>query len=189
MTMLLVALAAAALQAAPAPMVPAAPVARFTDLPNVTVTYYNVTGASLRELHASLDRQSRRDPATNKAVPATSEWSLKAAVNTSTTAGRCRITGVTLNFAGSARMPRLVQPADKPLDPALLAREQRYVAALEARQVAQLRLAYDRLPEVRRKIAASSCQGWKPVAAAAIDQVKREAALARARNPLPPPTL
>lgn len=175
--------------AAPVTLAPAAPLARFADLPNVTVTYYDVSGRDAREVHHSITQRAPRDPATGRPVPATSDWSMKAAVSTSTTAGRCTITAARLDFAGTARMPRLVTTNGQPIPPALLASWQRYAAALEERQVAQLRFAYDRLPQVERAIRASNCRDWKTVAAAAIDKVRRDKAEARARDSTPMPEL
>ena len=167
--------------------VPATPPARFADLPNVVVTYYDVSGKNVREVHASIDRQATRDSTTQRAVPATSEWSVNAGVKTSTTGGQCKITGATVNFAAKARMPRLVQAGEEPINPALAASWQLYAAQLEARQVAQLRFAYDRLPQIEQQILASSCADWKKVAASAIDKLKAEKAAAP--DTTPPPVL
>ena len=188
MPLILTALLAAAAQ--PAAVTAAVPAGRFTDLPNIAVTTYDVTGRNVREVHASIAEQAPKDPATQRPIPATSDWSIAAAVDTLTTGGQCQIGGVRLKFSGSARMPHLIAPpTGEPIAPELQAAWNAYVAALEARQVAQLRFAHDRLGQVEQAIRASGCANWKAATAAALNRIKAEQAAARAADPTPPPQL
>ena len=156
---------------------PTVPLATFRDLPNVAVTYYDVAGRSIAEIHKSLTTASPRDPATRKPMPATSSWSIGASVKWSKTGATCTITGVTLNFTSTATLPRLVVQKDTPVP--VLAAWNRYVAQLEGRQAVQLRFAYDRRGEVERAILASSCDGWQAAADAALTRLEERQRLAR----------
>ena len=187
MSLSLLTLATAALQAAPAPA-EAPRLGRFSDLPNVTVAHYDVQGENVRAVHKSIDEQAPRDPATNRAIPATSDWSVSALVQTGAAGPQCKVTTAKLNFAANAKLPRLVPMGAAPIAPSLLARWQAYVAQLEDRQVAQLRFAHDRLGRIEQEILASSCNDWKAVATAAIDKLKKDKAATRAKA-LPPPRL
>ena len=164
----------------------AAPLAKFSDLPNVTVTYYDVQGENVRAVHKAIEAAAPRDPVTNRPVPATSDWSVSAAVGTDTSGAQCKIANAKLNFAASAKMPRLMPIGANPIDPVLQEKWGRYVAELEARQVAQLRFAYDRLAPIEQQILATSCKDWKSVTTAAIDKVKKDKAAARASASAPP---
>jgi predicted secreted Zn-dependent protease len=145
---------------------------RFADIPNVAVTYYEVTGNDIPEIHKSLSKAAPRDPATRNPMPATSSWSIGAAVKWSRKGDRCTITGVTLNFTGKAAMPRLIAGKDTPAP--VLAQWNRYVAQLEARQAGQLRFAWEHRGTVEQAIGKSSCERWQAAAAAAIADVNQE---------------
>jgi len=160
---------------------PVVPLASFGDLPGVAVTYYDVTGRSIAEIHKSLTRTSPRDPTTRKPLPATSSWSIGASVKWSKTGSRCTITRVTLKFTATATLPRLVVQPETPAP--VLAAWNRYVARLEARQAGQLKFAYDRRGEVERAILASSCEGWQAAADAALTRLEAQQRLARQADP------
>ena len=181
---------ASLLSSAPTGAGPPTPLGKFSDLPNIDVTYYDVTGENVRAVHRSIEAKAPRDPATNKPTPATSDWSITAAVDTVTTGGQCQISGVKLSFGGRAKMPRLLQADDPaPISPELLATWQNYSAQVEARQVAQLRFPYDRLGQVEREIRAGSCGDWKAATSTAINRLKQEQAEARERDTTPTPKL
>ncbi len=164
-----------------------APLATFRDLPNVAVTYYDVTGRNLTQIHKSLTGAAPRDPATRKPIPATSSWSIGAAVKWSKTGAQCTITGVTLTFTSAATMPRLMVQPETPAP--VLAAWNRFVAQLESRQAAQLKFAYDRRGEVERAILASSCDRWQEAADAALARLEEQQRLAREADPSAQPKL
>src|SRR5262249_45557629 len=142
-------LALAALQ--PAAETPA----RFTDVPGVEVTYYDVAGQNLPQIHKAVQKAAPRDPATQQALPATSSWTVAVAVQSSTTGNVCRVTSAPLKSRGQAVMPRLHIDKDPPAP--VVAAWNLYVARLESRQAAQLRFAYNRMGEVERAILGSPC--------------------------------
>ena len=165
----------------------AAPLTAFRDLPNVAVTYYDVTGRTVPEIHTSLTDAAPHDPDSRKPIPATSSWSIGATVRWSKTGARCTITGVTLKFTATASLPRLVVLEETPAP--VLAAWNRYVAQLEARQAAQLKFAYDRRDEVERAILASSCDSWQAAADAALTRLEEQQRLARDADPSAQPKL
>jgi predicted secreted Zn-dependent protease len=164
-----------------------APLTTFRDLPNVVVTYYDVTGRTVPQIHTSLTGAAPRDPESRKPIPATSSWSIGAAVRWSKTGVRCTITGVTLKFTATASLPRLVVQEKTPAP--VLAAWNGYVAQLEARQAAQLKFAYDRRDEVERAILASSCESWQAAADAALTRLEEQQHLARDADPSAQPKL
>lgn len=155
------------------------------SIPNVTVAYYDVSGADVRAVHQALEQSAPRSPGTNMPVPATSDWSIKAKVDTRTTAGKCTITGATVMFSGTATLPRLRPANGAAIPPGLAAAWQSYSTQLEARQAAQLRFAYDRMAQVEQAIRASSCANWKAAASAATERLKKQQAQAVIAMPAP----
>lgn len=151
---------------------PLAPKARFIDVPGVAVTYYDVSGHDVGEIHRSLAKLAPRDPRTKQPIPAISSWSVKAAMKSLTAGGHCTITSATLQFHASATMPRLV--IDKDVPPKLVGVWNRYAAELEARQAAQLRFAYERLSLVERSLAGIRCDKANAVAEAGLARIKSQ---------------
>lgn len=160
----------ALMQAAPSASEADAPIQALAGLPNVEVTYYEVTGKDVPEIHRSLNRAAPRDPVTGNRLPATSSWSMSAGAKWTRTGERCELTEVNLRFAATANLPRLT--ADPETPPPVLAVWNNYVAQLEARQAAQLRFAYDRRDSVEQAIRRSGCSGWEAAASAAIARIR-----------------
>jgi predicted secreted Zn-dependent protease len=151
---------------------PAAPLKRLSDIPGVTVSYYDVVGTTIPQLHDWLQKHGPRDSQTQKVTPTTSSWSIGSAVKFSKAGGRCRLTGTTIKFTGSVQLPRL--GAGVQLPAAALFSWNAYVAALEDRQARRLGLVNDRLGEVQRAIMQSNCDNWQKAADAAITRLGAE---------------
>lgn len=166
--------AAAALASAQATPPPHAPT--LANLPNVEVTYYDVTGKDVPEIHRSLARAAPRDPETGRRLPASSSWSMSAGAKWTTTGKKCDLTTVNVSFTAQATLPRLLVTEETPAP--VLAVWNDYVARLEARQAALLRFAYDRRDSVDRAIRRSGCYGWEAAATAAIARIKDQQLLA-----------
>ncbi|NUR45807.1 MAG: DUF922 domain-containing protein [Sphingomonas sp.] len=169
-----------------APAVPAV-TRKLSTIPGVTVSYYDAVGKNVRELHDWLDRHGPRDPQTHRVLPATSNWSISSGIKFSKTGGQCTITGATVKFTATARLPRLA-PGQK-LSPEVLATWNSYVAALEDRQAAQLAFVYDRVGEVQSAIMRSNCANWQKAAGAAIDRLGQGQAAAFRPDPKTQPKL
>jgi predicted secreted Zn-dependent protease len=178
---------AALAQAAPSPPAASAPVPALASLPNVEVTYYQVTGKDVPEIHRSLVRAAPRDPATGKRLPATSSWSMSAGAKWSRTGERCELTAVDLRFAAKASLPRLLVTEETP--PAVLAVWNDYAARLEARQAALLRFAYSRRDRVEQAIRRAGCYGWEGAATTAIARIRDQQLLAFKNEMRNPPKL
>ncbi|HKX92292.1 MAG TPA: DUF922 domain-containing protein [Sphingomicrobium sp.] len=143
----------------------AAPAARFADIPNVAIIYYDVAGNDIPEIHKAVAKAAPREPETNRILPATSKWSVAVKARSTTTGGRCRIDAVTLDFRGEAVMPRLAVTKDVP--PPVVAAWKAFVAQLEARQAAQLRFAYERIGEIEQAVRGARCDRAEAAADAA----------------------
>jgi predicted secreted Zn-dependent protease len=157
-----------------------APAAKFADVPNVAVTYYEVLGKAIPEIHKAVAKAAPRDPETNRILPATSKWSVAVAVKSTTTEKRCRITDVALDFRGEAVMPRLAVGEGVP--PPVIAAWNAYVAQLEARQAAQLRFAYDRMGEVEQAVRGARCDRAEAAADAALAKLQEQQRAAFAQD-------
>lgn len=161
--------------------------ARFSDLPNVAVTYYDVPGRNLVKIHGALARLGPRDPATHKVLPATSSWTVGVKVRSRTTGRQCAITGVDLLFRGAATMPRLLPDKDRP--PPVTNAWNAFIVRLEARQAEQLRFAFQRMDGVRQAVLASSCSKAEAAADAALAKLEEQRRLAFSQDPKDLPRL
>jgi len=156
-------------------------------IPGMTVRNYDVRGTTIREIYNSLAAAAPKNPATAQPLPATSNWSMKVATQSTRTGDKCAITGATATFTGEATLPRLV--ADPAIPPAVLANWNSYLAQLDARQAEQLRYAYEHRSEIEAAVRASSCDNWRPAANAALDQLRAQARLVRNTDPAAQPVL
>ena len=146
--------------------------AKFSDVPNVTITYYDVAGRDIAEIHRAIATAAPKDPVTHASLPATSSWTVRVAVKSETVANRCRVTGATLNFRGQAVMPRLLIGEDVPAR--VVAAWNIYLAQLEDRQAAQLRFAYERTSDVERAVLGSRCDRSESAADAALARLQEQ---------------
>lgn len=173
--------AAAPAQTAPAPApVQATPLPSLAEIPGVVVRHYDVTGATIEAINASIAAQRPSNPATGTAIPSSASWSIGTNIKKATTGDACKITGATATFRAEVVMPRLVNASAVP--PAVLARWQAFVASLEQQQAAGLLRPYQRLSEVERAVLASSCEGADEAAAKAIAEITKA-------PPPPPPAV
>ena len=143
-------------QAAPA-AAPAAPVLQtLSQIPGVTVQYYDITGKTIPELNAAI--VARRPAGANgRPNPSSSTWSISTSLRKATTGNQCKIVGATPRFTGTVVLPRLASTEGVP-EP-VLKQWQNYVANLEHQQAVALRQPYDRLREVEQAALASTCEG------------------------------
>ena len=148
------------------------PLAKFSDVPNVAIAYYDVAGRSIAEIHKAIAKAAPKDPVTQATLPATSSWTVRVAVKSETVGKRCGITGATLNFRGQAVMPRLL--IDKDVHAPVIAAWNAYLEKLEARQAAQLRFAFDRMGDIERVVLGSRCDRSEAAADAALAKLQEQ---------------
>jgi predicted secreted Zn-dependent protease len=154
------------------PPASATPLKRLSDVPGVAVTYYDVAGTTIPQLHDWLQKHGPKDAQTHKVTPATSAWSVGASAKWSKTGGQCTLTGATIQFTATVQLPRLAPGAQLPA--AALSTWNAYVAALEGGQAERLAFVHDRLGEVERAILRSNCDNWQKAADAAITRLDQE---------------
>ena len=162
---------------------PGGALARFSDVPNVSIDYYDVAGREIAGIRKAVARGAPRDPQTNRILAASSAWTVAVKVRTLTSGSSCTVTGAILEFRGSATMPRLAADPERlaPVAAAWAA----YAAQLEARQAAQLRFAYEHLGDLERAIRASRCGQAEVVTAEVLERLRERQRLTfaeQARN-------
>ncbi len=123
-------------------------------IPNLDVEYYDVSGRSVAEIRAALNRVRPTDPNDGQRVDAVNRWYISWRWPGNGRGG-CDLARTELRFSATLRMPRLVNTAVTPR--AVLARWNAYRVALERHEAGHLRHAFDNLGSVRRAIRASSC--------------------------------
>ena len=169
---------AALAQPASVPTTPvAAPaVSPLTQIPGVTVTYYDVAGATPEAINASIIERGPRNAA-GQFTSATATWTIGASLQKATTGTECKVVGATPSFKAEVTMPRLV--GIEALPAPVAQHWQSFYTSLEQQQAEQLRYPYSRIGEVERAILASSCEGAGAAGTQAIEDI-RTAVKARA---------
>ena len=123
-------------------------------IPNLDVQYYEVSGRSVAEIRASINRQRPRDPNDGQAVDAVNRWYISWRWPGDGRGG-CDLARTELRFTATLRMPRLVNRAQTPR--AVLARWNAYMVALARHEAGHLRHAWQNMGQVLRAIRASTC--------------------------------
>jgi predicted secreted Zn-dependent protease len=176
--------AAAAPAPTPQPSVPAVPGRMLGDLPNTTITYFDVTGRNFKAINKSIEKHLKPAAGGQSAAGQTG-WSINATFRKVTSAGQCKVAEAKANFSAKVVLPRLVP--DRAHKPELLAAWRTYLADIENTQAADLWFIYDRIGNVEKAMLASSCDGVQSAGAAAINRIRAEAAeFRRSKSPAAP---
>lgn len=139
-------------------------------IPNLDVQYYDVSGRSVGEIRAAINRVRPRDPNDGLAVDAVNRWYISWRWP-SNGRGGCDLARTEMRFTATLRMPRLVNRAATPR--AVLVRWDTYMAALERHEAGHLRHAYDNMGSVLRAIRASTCNQANEAGRAAVRVLAR----------------
>jgi predicted secreted Zn-dependent protease len=99
----------------------------FAGIPNVTFTYYDVTGRSPDDVRKDMNTKRFVDPSDNKPVDSLSQWRFGWRMMRSAD-GQCDPSSITLNFTAEVKLPRLTGMDGLPKK--TVERWQRYYAAL-----------------------------------------------------------
>ena len=133
---------------------PAPSTGPLAGIPNLDVEYYDVSGRSVAEIRASINRVRPRDPNDGQAVDAVNRWYISWRWPGDGRGG-CDLRRVELRFTATLRMPRLVNLAQTPR--AVVARWNTYMAALERHEAGHIRHAWQNMGQVLRAIRDSTC--------------------------------
>jgi len=176
MNSMLLAISVALQSAAPAqPAAPAAPSARsLQSVPNVTVSYYAVTGKDMKAINKSIQKQRPKDPATGQVNTGGTSWNVSPSFRKTTTNGVCKITDVTTDFSAKAEMPRL---ANENMVPAAVLQDWRtFQAGMERDAAARLWFVHDRIGGLKQTMMGKDCDQAIKEGAAFLEKLKAEAA-------------
>ncbi len=137
----------------------------FADIPNLEVTYYDVTGNSVGAIRKAIDAVRPRDPNDGTGVDAVARWRIgwrwPRMAN-----GTCDLARAELRFSATILLPRLAEPQRVPR--AVLARWDSYMAALKGHEAKHIRTAWMNSGRVLDAIRASDCAGANEAGKAAI---------------------
>jgi predicted secreted Zn-dependent protease len=158
------ALLLAALLAAPDP----APAA-FAGIEGLHVLQYDVHGRNWAAIGRSIAAQGL-GRTNGLEVAAKTVWRVRWNAKSLVAGKSCRIVGVSLDYAITATLPRLV---GHHLDPALRRRWRTYLRTLETHEAGHARYAYRHLADIKRAVLASDCAHVARNGRAAIDAINR----------------
>ena len=139
-------------------------------IPNLDAQYYEVSGRSVAEIRAAINRVRPRDPNDGQAVDAVNRWYISWRWPGDGRGG-CVLARTELRFTATLRMPRLVNLARTPR--AVVVRWNNYIAALERHEAGHLRHAYDNMGSVLRAIRAGNCASANEAGRAAVRVLAR----------------
>jgi predicted secreted Zn-dependent protease len=170
LTIGLIAAAPGVSQTAPTTVATVPAVSPLSQIPGLTIQYYDVSGRTVREMRSSIEAQRPKD-ANGQVLPTAVKWSIGTNVKTQVQGTACRVTGATATMKSEVVLPRLVTV--KGVKARELAQWQAYMTSIEAQQAARLRAVRSRLPEVERAILASTCEGADAAANRAIAEISK----------------
>jgi predicted secreted Zn-dependent protease len=170
-------LLALALQAAPAAqpvLPPPATAARsLKDLPNLTISYYDVSGKDMKAISKSIAQQRPKDPATGQVVTGGTRWNLAPSFTRRTTDGVCKVVDVKTEFKAGADLPRLTNEAS--LSPDVVSAWRAFQADLERDAAAKLWFVHDRMAGLSSAMMGKDCAQAEKDGAAYLATLKAEA--------------
>lgn len=126
----------------------------FAGIPNLTFTYYDVTGRSPDDIRKDMNAKRFVDPSDKKPVDSLSSWRFGWRMMRSSD-GRCDPSSITLNFTAEVKLPRLTGADNLPKK--TVARWQRYYAALLRHEAGHVAYAWSQREVLLAALKASSC--------------------------------
>lgn len=137
----------------------------FAGIPNLELTYYDVSGRTVDEIRRSLTARQPRDPNDGVPVAALSSWSMRWGWR-ARAGGGCDLSKPSIEFRASTLLPRLVSERDLSSD--VRARWRTFLAAVHAHEARHVRYAYEHRKDVAAAIKASDCTSAETAATAAV---------------------
>lgn len=126
----------------------------FAGVPNVTFTYYDVTGRSPDDIRKDMNAKRFIDPSDSKPVDSLSSWRFGWRFMRSAD-GRCDPSSITLNFTAEVKLPRLTGTESLPKK--TVERWQRYYAALLRHEAGHVAYAWSQRDVLLAALKAGSC--------------------------------
>ena len=134
-----------------------------TDVPNLVITYYDVSGSTPDQIRQSINAQRGVDPADGKPVDAFSHWYLHWSWQNDAN-GQCQPQTVVVTYKAELRMPRLADEAALP--PEVQQGWDRYMAALQLHESGHLLYVSHRVADLQAAMrAAATCDAMRQTAA------------------------
>lgn len=143
-----------------------------SELPNMTIRYYDVVGNDVASINKSIVKQ--RPLVGGKPLVASVDWTVNASFKRRTEDAHCRVDAVEVSFAAQADFPKLAN--ERELNAPLVKQWHRYVEGLQANELPTLAFVYSQLDAVRDAVLASPCERAKANAAAAVEGLRVHAA-------------
>lgn len=147
-----------------------APGRALRDLPNTTITYYDIAGKDVKAIDKSL-KTILADPAAKENVRLFS-WDVGTKIVKSTTGTKCSIQSAKTTLTAKVRLPRLAEQAKVPKD--VMAKWVPYVASVENDAAANLWFLTDRLRGAEQFLVGMPCDQAGPAWNAKLETVKSE---------------
>jgi predicted secreted Zn-dependent protease len=126
----------------------------FAGIPNLRFEYYDVSGADMREIDASIRAYGPAGAGGRHAIGRTNArigfgWTQLRGGSS------CRVMNVTVRFSATIHLPRLEDGSG--LSPAARAEWGKLNATVRAHEATHARIAYDHLDDVREAVASARC--------------------------------
>lgn len=126
----------------------------FEGIPNVEISYYDVSGISAQAIRKSMIEKRLTDPNDGKPVDAVAHWRFEWRWPR-TLDGNCELAKASIKFSGTVTMPRLMN--EERLDRQLRGRWQRYITGLRNHEAGHLRYPWENADRLLNAIKSSDC--------------------------------
>jgi predicted secreted Zn-dependent protease len=140
----------------------------FTGIPNLRLSYYEVSGSSAEEIRRSINAHRPRDSHDGQRVDALTEWTIGWSIEVREPGG-CDLSNAQVRYAATVTLPRHADPATLP-EP-LRSHWEAFVASLARHEDWHARYAYEHLGDVRAALRGSRCDTAEAVASAAVHAI------------------
>ncbi|MCL6683338.1 DUF922 domain-containing protein [Sphingomonas alba] len=166
--MMMMLIAAMAVQAATPPAGPPTAARPLKDIPGVTVSYYDVAGKNQKQIKDAL-KKLRPVGANGEPQAIKSSWDVGAGVQKQTEGDKCTIIGAKVTLEGKVELPRLADPAKADADTVKAWNE--YVARLENVAALDFNFVSDRMPDIEKALTGQTCDAASGAMSAAVDRL------------------
>ena len=148
----------------------AARAAPFARIPNLSIEYYDVAGATAEQIRTAINARRPVDPNDNLPVDAISRWTINWKIPVRPD-GACDLGRAEVSFKARVLLPRLVNRDSLPQP--LVVHWDAYAASLAKHEDWHVRYAHAHLRDVEAAIRTSTCASAEAAAAAAVTAIAR----------------
>lgn len=140
----------------------------FAGIPNLEISYYDVSGKTPAAVRKDMNGKRLTDPGDGKPVDALSRWRFNWRWR-GNGAGKCNLNSLELTYSATVTLPRLV--GEETASKSLRERWRRYYRALKEHEAGHVGYAYAHRDEILAAIKGATCETANEAGRAALARI------------------